>query len=409
MASSQLRRKTQDSKGAHVRRALLRWFRKHRRPLPWRLNQDPYRVWVSEIMLQQTQIATVIPFYERFLRTFPTVTSLARAPLERVLELWSGLGYYRRARQLHAAARKIVAEYGGSFPRLLEQAKSLPGVGSYTAAAVLSIAYGVPLAALDGNIARVMARLEGRKGSLAEATFRQAIEGRLATLLSRRSPGEFNQALMELGQTVCLPRAPRCDTCPILNACQAGRQGSPENFPAPRPRRSTEKHHLAVALAFEPISGVSVCTTVASAANSKDRVLVIRGLDDGLMSDLWNFPAAFGPSPSAARSRLTEKLSALGTGQVLLGPELARIRHAVTYRDIQVRIYGAEIAEAIGEGIRWLALSRFRNSAISQLTRKIAVALLKQRFALKHGGRHSSLLGKERSGTAIRGRGSPPL
>jgi len=337
-------------------------------------------------MLQQTQIATVIPFYERFLRTFPSVTSLARAPLERVLELWSGLGYYRRARQLHAAAKKIVVEFGGSFPRAPEQAQSLPGVGSYTAAAVLSIAYGVPLAALDGNIARVMARLEGRKGSLAEATFRQAIESRLAVLLSRRSPGEFNQAVMELGQTVCLPRAPRCHACPAADACQAHRRGLPEDFPAPRPRRATEKHHLAVAVALRSSCRNYFRSEASPRANSKPpgpSVLVVRGLDDGLMSDLWNFPAAFGPSPSAARLRLREKLSAFGMGQVLLGPELARIRHAVTYRDIQVRVYNAEFAKLMAEGVRWLPLSRIGNSAVSQLSRKIATSLTREQLLVQ--------------------------
>jgi A/G-specific adenine glycosylase len=361
-----------------LRRAILAWFRKYRRPLPWRLNRDPYAVWVSEIMLQQTQIATVVPFYERFLRTFPTVTSLAQAPLERVLQLWSGLGYYRRARNLHAAARQIVSEFAGSFPREPEQARALPGIGRYTAAAVLSIAYGVPLAALDGNVARVIARLDGRKGSLAEPAFRKAIETRLASLLSRRSPGDFNQAMMELGQTVCLPRAPRCLACPVRRACCGHKRGNPEDFPSPRPRRSTEEHYLAAALAFRRHGESGLPKKRPSRTDSSGRerdVLVVRGLDDGLMPDLWNFPSALGASPAAARSKLELKLASLGMGPVIIGPEVARLRHSITYRDIRVRVYDAQIPEPSARGLSWLGLARFHKSAVSQLARKIAAAI----------------------------------
>jgi A/G-specific adenine glycosylase len=319
-------------------------------------------------MLQQTQIATVIPYYERFLSTFPDMAALARSPLERVLELWSGLGYYRRARNLHAAAQRIVAEFGGSFPSEPEQARSLPGVGNYTAAAVLSIAYNVPLAALDGNVARVIARIDGRRGSLAEPAFRKAVESRLAALISPRFPGDFNQALMELGQTLCLPRAPRCGACPVRRGCQGHTNGNPEDFPSPRPRRASEQHHLAAAVAFR--------------ATRPGTALLVRGLDDGLMPDLWNFPAAFGPSPAAARSRLAEKISSLGVSPNAIGAEIARLRHTVTYRDIEVRVYEAEIA-APGEAIRWLALARFRDAAVSQLARKIAAAVAALRARVK--------------------------
>jgi A/G-specific adenine glycosylase len=361
-----------------LRKTILAWFRKNRRPLPWRLNRDPYAVWVSEIMLQQTQIATVIPFYERFLRAFPTVTSLAQAPLERVLQLWSGLGYYRRARHLHAAAQQIVSEFGGRFPGEPEQARKLPGVGSYTAAAVLSIAYGVPLAALDGNVARVVARIEAQKGSLAEPAFRKAIETRLASLLSRRSPGDFNQAMMELGQTVCLPRAPRCLACPVRKGCRGHQLGDPEDFPSPRPRRSTEEHYLAAAVAFRRNGELGLRRRQRSRAesNAPDReVLVMRGLDDGLMTDLWNFPAAFGASPAAARSKLDLKLASLNAGPTIVGAEVARLRHSITYRDIRVAVYETKIAEPGASGLNWLALSQFKRSAVSQLARKIAAAI----------------------------------
>ncbi|HEY6291994.1 MAG TPA: A/G-specific adenine glycosylase [Terriglobia bacterium] len=374
-------------------RVLVRWFQKHRRPLPWRETRDPYAVWVSEVMLQQTQVGTVIPYYKRFLLAFPRIESLARAPLERVLQVWSGLGYYRRVRHLHAAAGKIVAEFGGRFPATFAEARSLPGVGGYTAAAVLSIAYGVPLAVVDGNVARVMARLDARRGSLSESRFRQAIENGLARLLPRRDPGDFNQALMELGQTICLPRAPRCPACPMKTWCRARQMGKPESFPSPRPRRPTEEHHLAVALVFVPGGqGLRRRTQAAARRAAKPgsrSVLMVRGLDGGLMRDLWNFPAAFGASPAKARDRLKVRLDSLVPGldaaRVRMSPASARLVHGVTYRKIRVRVYpcavgpceiGALLRGAEDGEVRWLELSRLGRAAVSELARKIARAVM---------------------------------
>jgi len=214
------RENPQISRHAAIRRALLAWFRAYARELPWRETRDPYAIWLSEIMLQQTQIATVIPYYHRFLAAFPTVTALARAPLERVLELWSGLGYYRRARHLHAAAQAVAVNYAGHFPEDYATLRTLPGIGDYTARAVLSIAFRQPYAVLDGNVARVIARLEARCGNLHKTQFRKAVERELAALLSRREPGDFNQAMMELGQTICLPRSPHCPGCPLSKWCR---------------------------------------------------------------------------------------------------------------------------------------------------------------------------------------------
>jgi A/G-specific adenine glycosylase len=345
---------------------------------------------MSEIMLQQTQIATVIPYYHRFLKAFPTVQRLARARLDRVLQLWSGLGYYRRARHLHAAAKKMVAEFGGEFPRTLPGARSLPGVGSYTAAAVLSMAYNAPLAVLDGNVARVVARLDARAGSVAEPQFRKGVETRLDGLVSRTHPGDFNQALMELGQTVCLPRSPRCPLCPVRRWCRAHQLGTPEAFPSPRPRRATEQHHLAAAAIFRPHHTSHAAGLSAGARN----ILLMRGLDDGLMPDLWNFPSAFGRSPAHARACLRAKLAALRSTSrcsresslcstngrtrpagIPVGRELSRLRHGVTYRDIEVRVYSVEIGVGGGPDVRWLPLANIGRAAVSELARKIARAL----------------------------------
>jgi A/G-specific adenine glycosylase len=344
---------------AAARRALLRWFRRYARPLPWRKSPSPYAIWVSEVMLQQTQVATVIPYFRRFVRAFPTVTSLARARLEHVLELWSGLGYYRRARHLHRAAQVLVRDFHGIFPRELRQARSLPGIGDYTARAVLSIAYNLPYAVLEGNVARVVARLHAIRGSLHQPHFRRTVERELDGLLSRPQPGNFNQALMELGQTVCLPRAPRCPVCPLQAWCRAFQRGQPQEYPTARPRRAAELHHLATAI-----------------IRRGEQVAMVRGLDEGLLGDLWNFPSAFGPTRAAAVTRLQEKLATLVPGAAHIGVHLSGIRHRITHRVIRVDPYRVEIDTGTKtNGLRWLSLSRLSRAAISQLTRKIAAQI----------------------------------
>jgi A/G-specific adenine glycosylase len=310
-------------------------------------------------MLQQTQVATVIPYYRRFLRAFPTVERLARAPLERVLQLWSGLGYYRLARHLHLASQAVMRNFGGSFPRDYHEARTLAGIGDYTARAILSIAFNLPYTVMDGNVARVVARLHAYKGHLHQPHFRRSIKQELERLISRRQPGNFNQALMELGQTVCLPRAPRCPRCPIRRWCKANQRNSPELYPAPCPRRASEPHSLAAAV-----------------IQRDKRVLMVRGLDDGLLGDLWNFPAAFGKSPSEARARLRARLRDLVRGPVRIGRKVAEIRHGITYRSIQVQMYQAGIdAGPQGHSVRWIPISGIGKAAVSQLARKIAAIL----------------------------------
>src|SRR5208282_3990217 len=204
---------------AKFQEKLLGWFRAHRRELPWRASRNPYRVWVAEVMLQQTRIAAVLPYYDRFLKKFPSVEALAHGREHEVLKLWSGLGYYSRARNLHRAAKEIVARHSSKFPRALDAALALPGIGRYTAAAVLSIGYDVPLAVLDGNVARVLSRLGAIRGDL-RAPHRWRRLSRMAQqLLAQRAPGDWNQALMELGETICTPQTPRCPACPVSRWC----------------------------------------------------------------------------------------------------------------------------------------------------------------------------------------------
>ncbi len=334
-------------------------------------------MWVSEIMLQQTQVDTVIPYFLRFLRAFPSVERLAQAPFERVLELWSGLGYYRRARNLHLAAQRVVQDFGGAFPSCYQEARSLPGVGDYTARAVLSIAYNQPYTVVDGNVARVVSRLRTLRGNLHQRKFRRAVTEELELIFSRRQPGDFNQAVMELGQSICLPRAPKCPLCPLRKMCKAYCDGAPEAYPEPRPRRASETRYLATVVLCRARRGGR--RTAAQRQARKPEVAMARGLDEGLMDGLWNFPAAFGNSPAEAVSQLQARLRGMTAGNIRwknrsgLPRPVAQLRHGITYRSIIVDIYTAEVSGTIAENpLRWFTLSRLPRSAVSSLACKIA-------------------------------------
>jgi A/G-specific adenine glycosylase len=310
-------------------------------------------------MLQQTQVVTVIPYFERFLHEFPSLQQLARAPHERVLKLWSGLGYYRRARNLHRAAQQLMRERGGQFPRNERELRALPGVGKYTAHAILSIAYNLPCFVVDGNVTRVVARLRAFRGNPSTSEYRGEIELHLDQWLSRRSPGNFNQALMELGQTVCLPRAPRCPACPLRTWCLAYRVQDPEAYPAARPRRKAEARYLATAV-----------------IRRHNKVALVRGLDEGLLAGLWNFPAAFGRTRAEALDRLAAKLGKATACSIRLGPCTAELKHGITYRSIRVLLYPAEVVGTPrNRSLRWFPIRQLERQAVSQLARKIAAIL----------------------------------
>src|SRR5580693_5874747 len=222
-----------------IRNRILVWYRKNKRDLPWRRNRDPYQVWISEIMLQQTRVAAVIPYYERFLERFPDVDALARAPEQTLLAAWAGLGYYSRARNLQKAARKI-QELGG-FPRDYSALLGLPGIGDYTAAAIASIAFDLPHAVIDGNVRRVLSRFTGERGNVDSLAVRNRIREVAGQILHRKRAGEFNQALMELGATVCLPKQPQCRLCPVARDCVARQLGIQNELPAKSVRTSPER------------------------------------------------------------------------------------------------------------------------------------------------------------------------
>jgi A/G-specific adenine glycosylase len=342
------------------RRCLLAWFSARKRDLPWRRTRDPYRIWVSEIMLQQTRVAAVIPYYRRFLDAFPDVRALAGADDERVLTNWAGLGYYSRARNLQRAAKEIVSRHAGEFPGEYEAALELPGIGRYTAAAVLSIAYGAPYSVLDGNVARVLARLGAIRGELRAAGKWQKLESTAQDLLARKAPGDWNQAMMELGATVCTPKSPNCRECPVERWCQAQKLGIAEQVPLARTKRATVDVTLAAAVLLDP----------------RGRTLLVRepGGDAALFSRLWQFPAvqAAKAGEEALRRHLLEKFGLDANGNLA---RLRTARHTVTFRKVRLEPYLVRVPRLprIAKA-QIVSLEKVISLPISNATKKIALA-----------------------------------
>ena len=304
------------------RRQLLTWYDANARDLPWRKDRDPYRVWVSEIMLQQTRVAAVIEHYHEFLRRFPTVKKLAVGREASVLAAWSGLGYYRRARMLHAAARVVVRERAGKFPETAEGWRELPGIGRYTAAAIASIAFGEPVAVVDGNVERVLQRISGEQ--MAGEQLWESAEN----FLDRERPGDFNQAMMELGATVCAPRAPACLTCPVMEMCLA--RGELLGGTKAVQQKKREIHY-------------------AFARREDDVFLVQRGRGESLMAEMWELPEIARPK------RRTDPAFTL--------------RHSITVTDYSVWVWRVSAPEE-SRG-QWVAREKLGRVALTGLARKI--------------------------------------
>ena len=253
---------------------LLLWYREHARVLPWRTQPTPYRVWISEIMLQQTRVAAVLDYYRRFLEEAPTVEALAELPEERLMKLWQGLGYYSRARNLQKAARQVMEKWGGVFPNTYEAIRSLAGVGDYTAGAISSIAFGLPVPAVDGNVLRVCARLRADYGDISAQATKRRVTGDLSQVIPLDAPGEFNQAMMELGATVCLPNgAPLCDRCPVSGFCRAFQEGRTGELPVKAAKKERRVEERTVYLFF-----------------AGERVALRRRGSKGLLAGLWEYP-----------------------------------------------------------------------------------------------------------------------
>ena len=351
------------------RRRLLSWFAERQRDLLWRRTRDPYRIWLSEIMLQQTRVAAVIPYFERFLEEFPDVRALARARSDRVLARWAGLGYYSRAKNLQRAAKEIVARHAGEFPRDYEAALELPGIGRYTAAAVLSIAYEAPHAVLDGNVARVLARVGAIRGDLRAPGMWRKLEASAQDLLAAKAPGNWNQAMMELGATVCTPKSPRCEECPVESWCRARKLGITQELPAARKKRETVDVTLAAAVLLDP----------------RGRTLLVRKRngDGALFSRMWQFPAVEVSGDGAATggraatllaAHLAEKFGVSMNGNAT---SLSAARHTVTFRSIRLESFLIRVERLPRmAGTRVAPLRQLRCLPVSSATQKIADAAL---------------------------------
>jgi A/G-specific adenine glycosylase len=346
---------------ARITQGLMDWFAAVQRDLPWRRTGDPYAIWISEIMLQQTQVATVIPYYERFMGRFPDVAALASAPTEQVLKAWEGLGYYSRARHLQAAAQLVLAHHGGVMPETWDEVRRLPGVGDYTAGAILSIAHGVRVPAVDGNVLRVIARLDGLHEDVARPATKKLITARAAALLPESRPGDFNQSLMELGATVCTPGKPRCEACPVREACVAHAAGEQSLLPIKAKKQAARQATLAAALVAR-----------------EGRFLLVRRPAEGLWGGMWSFPTAevADGEPAEAPRAIAEALGALGL-QVAMGPLMQTQKHTLTHRQLTIPVYEARHAGgelAPGAGV-WAAPEEFGRYALPVPFQKIAKAL----------------------------------
>jgi A/G-specific adenine glycosylase len=358
---------------SRFRKKLLAWFAQFQRDLPWRRTNDPYRIWLSEIMLQQTRVAAAIPYYERFLERFPAVGALADAPEEEVLRYWAGLGYYTRARNLQKAARRIVAEHGSRFPDVAEKALALSGIGAYTAAAILSMAYGKRLAVLDGNVARVIARLGAIRGDLRTPSRWQQLQQSADDLLAPNAPGDWNQAMMELGATMCTPRSPQCLLCPVAEFCDARKLGLTDAIPQKRSKRELVEITLAALVAVDPQGRTLLLPPplLGGKSTTAEDVTV-------LVSRMWHFPTIQVQEDAIQElSAFVKKFSLSGhrSGAKLLS--LRKVRHAVTYRQITLLPFRVDVLKLpLVAGAKMLSLSNLSAVPVSNLTRKVARAAL---------------------------------
>jgi A/G-specific adenine glycosylase len=343
-----------------IREGLLKWFDRSKRDLPWRRTKDPYAIFLSEMMLQQTQVKTVIPYYEKFLKELPDWESLAKAKEEKVLKLWEGLGYYRRARNLQAAAQKILRDYGGKLPDTLDQILDIPGVGPYSAGAVLSIAFQKPHPVVDGNVIRVFSRLFLLGGNLKSGDGHKKLWELAENLISPRRPGDFNQAVMELGATLCTPENPQCLLCPLISCCGAAQKGLQNDFPEMPKAAPTVEIPMAALL-----------------VELRGKILIKkRSKEEKWLKGLWEFPSAEGKTFEEAIQKMEK-----GLNLKVQRKELREVKHQITHHKIRLKIFRGFAKKAFPSksDLKWVspkelpkypfasAQGKLRNWALSSL------------------------------------------
>lgn len=349
---------------------LLNWFEAHAADLPWRRTRDPYAIWLSEIMLQQTQVATVVDYYRRFLARFPTVEALAAAPLGDVLKAWEGLGYYARARNLHRAAQWVVAEHGGALPRTAESLRKLPGVGRYTANAIASIAFGEDAVVLDGNVIRVLARLHDIADDVSSGAMQARLWALAESLLPPGRAGDFNQAMMELGRVICKPRRPRCGDCPVRAHCAAWGAGTQSERPVRRRKAATPHYDVAAGVIYGGNAHAG-------------RILIAQRPYDDLLGGLWEFPGGKAEPgenlPEALARELREELGiAVEVGDLLVRVEHGFTHFRITLHAFECRHVGGESEARDVAAFAWVTLDEMDAYAFGTADRRI-VSFLRQR------------------------------
>jgi A/G-specific adenine glycosylase len=342
----------------------LNWYSKHARPLPWRKSRDPYRIWISEIMLQQTQVETVIPYYQRWLQKFPTVRALADAPLKDVLALWEGLGYYSRARNLHKAAQKVMAEHKGRLPKTVEGLRQLPGIGRYTAGAIASIAFNDDAAVLDGNVKRVLARVFNLTDDVKSPAGERKLWALAESLTPPSRTGDYNQAVMDLGATICRPQNPNCMLCPLLGVCEAQKLGLQNERPVVKKKAPTPHYDVTAAI-----------------IRKHGRVLISQRPADKLLGGLWEFPGGKvkrGESlPDCLGREIREELGI----EFEVGEPTMRLKHAFTHFKITLHVFEARVKSSKPRPIeaaacKWVWPGQLSQYPMGKLDRKIASTLV---------------------------------
>lgn len=349
-----------------VSSTLIPWFEINQREMPWRRNRTPYRVWISELMLQQTRVSQATPYYLRFMRRFPSLKKLAEANLEEVLKAWEGLGYYSRARNMHKAAKVIRDQYRGRFPRDPQQMAALPGIGPYTTAAIGSLAFNLNLAVVDGNVIRVLSRLLAIKSDIGLQSSKKEFQSIANALLIKGRAGIFNEAMMELGATICLPQNPDCLACPMKKVCKAYHEGSPAQYPIKQKKKKIP--HLVVGAAV--------------VKNEDGTVLIAQRREDQMLGGLWEFPGGKKePDESIHLCVIRELKEELGIN-VKLSNKIICVHHAYSHFTMEMHVYWAQIQSGKPRSIecndfKWISLEDIRTLPFSKADLKVIDAITK--------------------------------
>jgi len=346
---------------------LARWYRRNGRDLPWRGRSDPYAIWVSEVMLQQTRVSAVVPYYARFLERFPDVAALADATLDDVLKAWEGMGYYGRARNLHAAARRVVAEFAGQLPRSIERLRELPGIGRYTAGAIASIAFDLDEPVLDGNVTRVLCRVFAVGADPRRAPTQKKLWALARKIIPPGRAGMFNQAMMDLGATVCVPRRPSCDACPLAKTCLALARGRQEELPVRAARKPTPHYDIAAAVVWRA-----------------RRILIARRRPKGLLGGLWEFPGGKRQRGETLRAAVVREVREEVGLDVTVRRALVNVDHAYSHFRITLHVFECDPAAGraraiVPDAVRWVRLAELDAYAFPAANRRVIAALRRAR------------------------------